>query len=642
MNRKNVDMSFSKYLTGLVIGIALTACGGGGGSASISGAMPAASAPAVTAIPANVEVLTSANILPSTSGSSVEITAFVKNAANVALPGQTITFSASSGTLQSSSAVTDSSGAVIAKLSAGSDKSIRDINVTATAGTVAGNVIVPVTGTRISIAGSGSLQAGSPTTQYAVRAVDSSGVAIGGAKISVSSTLGNGLNVSSLTTDPTGNATFLYTPNIAGSDILSVSGLGTTANMTVVVNAIDFLVLSPASNISIPIGTSQSIRVRYKLSGMGVSGQTVAFSTTRGSFALSKSTTDVNGEASVNLSSSTAGPAVVVAQISGVGSVNLPVQFVATTPANIVIQANPGSVLPNTAGTTANQSTIEAIVRDANGNLVANRQVNFTALQDLSNGSISPGIAITDINGRAQVQFIPGASSTADNGVVIQAEVASTSINAKTSLTVNGKALFITLAFGNTIGSVNETTYSKDFSVYITDANGVAVGNQLISLSVIPVEYRKGTLNKICTTTTTTTTTSSGATSISTTCDDIWKYASLPTICANEDLNFNGILDAGEDINQNLQLTPGNVAVAAPGNVTTDAAGRAGFAVQYGEQFAPWAKVRITARASVAGTESRKSILYDLVGSAADFAGATPPAGVTSPFGSSTSCTNSN
>lgn len=626
-------MSFSKYLTGLAIAIALTACGGGGGSASIASPTAAASASAVAAIPANVEVLTSANILPSTSGASVEITAFVKNAANVALPGQTITFSASSGTLQSSSAVTDSSGAVTAKLTAGSDKSIRDIKVIVTAGAASGNIIVPVTGTRISIAGSGSLQAGSPTAQYAVRAVDSSGGAIGGSKIAVSSALGNGLNVSSLTTDATGNATFLYTPNIAGSDTLSISGLGTTEKITVVVNAIDFLALSPASNTSIPIGTSQSIRVRYKLSGVGVAGQAVAFSTTRGVFALSASTTDANGEASVNLSSSTAGPAVVVAQISGVGSVNLPVQFVATTPANIVIEANPGSVLPNAAGTTDNQSTIEAIVRDANGNLVANRQVNFTALQDLSNGSISPGIAITNINGRAQVQFIPGASSTADNGVVIQAEVASTSINAKTSLTVNGKALFITIGFGNTIGNVNETTYSKNFSVYVTDANGVAVGNQMISLSVIPTEYKKGQLALVCL--------SNGSAK----CTKNWVYSSTPTVCANEDINFNGILDASlfEDTNGNGQLTPGNIAVAVPGNVVTDTAGRATFAVQYGEQFAPWVKVNITARASVAGTESRKSILYDLVGSTTDFVETDmQPAGLTSPFGSSTSCTNSN
>ena len=644
-------MKFFKYLSVSVLAVALAACGGGGGSSgtttgtgspgavnggqpAVPGTLPAASAPVVVDIPATVEVLTSANTLPSSGGAEVVITAFVKNASNVGMSGQAVTFSASSGTLQGPSAVTDTSGAVTAKLIAGSDKSIRDIKVTVTAGAASGNVIVPVSGTHVSISGSGSLQAGGSAAQYVVRAVDSSGVAIRGSKITVSSTLGNGLSPATLSTDSTGNATFLYTPNTAGSDTLAISGLGTSADTAVVVNAIDFVALSPASNTSIPIDASQSIRVRYKFSGSGIAGRTVAFSTTRGSFAVSTAITDSNGEASANLTSSTAGPAVVIAQISGVGSVNLPVQFIATTPTSIVVQANPGGILPNTPGSTVNQSTIEAIVRDANGNAVANRQVNFTALQDLSNGTLSPGIATTDANGRAQVQFIPGASSTAASGVNIQAEVASTTIRSTTSLTVNGKALFINLAFGNTIGSVDETTYSKLFSVYVTDANGVAVGNQLISLSVIPTVYMKGTLNNC-----TSITTPSGAVSV--VCGGTWKYSSTPTVCANEDTNLNGILDIGEDKNLNGQLTPGNIAVAAPGNVITDAFGRASFAIQYGEQFAPWATVSITARASVAGTESRRSILYDLAGSTPDFTGESPPAGVISPFGSSTSCTNS-
>ncbi len=630
-------MKFFKYLSVTAMVMVLAACGGGGGN---PGTTSGSAGPVITTPseqPANVEVLTSANTLPSAIGSNVEITAFVKNSANVGMAGQTVIFSASSGTLQEPSAITDSSGSATAKLISGNDKSIRDIKVTVTAGFTSGSVVIPVSGTRVSIAGSGSLQAGGTATQYVIRAVDSSGVAIGGSKITVNSSLGNSLSAASLITDSTGNATFLYTPNNEGSDTLTISGLGTSANTVVIVNAIDFVVLNPASNTSIAIGESQIIRVKFKRSGAGVAGQTVAFSTTRGVFDAPTTTTDVNGEASARLSSTTAGPAVVVAQIPGIGTVNLPVQFVAIDPASIVVQSNPGGVLPNNPGTTINQSTIEAIVRDANGNAVANRQVNFTILEDLSNGTLSSGIATTDVNGRVQVQFIPGASSTAANGVRIQAEVASTTINAVTALTVNGRSLFITMAFGNTIGSVDETTYSKEFSVYVTDANGVAIGNQLITLAVIPTEYSKGTLSNC-----TSTISAAGATVV--TCGGTWGYSSMPTVCANEDLNFNGILDAVpfEDRNRNGQLTPGNIALAAPGNVVTDAAGRATFAVQYGEQFAPWVKVNITARASVAGTESRQSILYDLVGSVPDFTGEAPPAGATSPFGSSTSCTNSN
>jgi hypothetical protein len=623
-------MKLFKYLSAAFLTIALVACGGGGGAVeSGSGTIPAS--PVVTTPvekPGSVEVLTSSNTLLS-AGSEVLITAFVKNASNVGMSAQAVIFSASSGTLQNPSALTDATGAATAKLIVGSDKSLRNITVTVTAAAVSGSIVVPVSGTRISISGNGSLQSGTSAVPYTVRALDSSGNPIGQSTLAITSSLGNSLSSTSLITDSTGSGNFLYTPNKAGTDSLTISGLGTSATATVVVNAIDFVALTPSSNTSIAIGTFQTISVRYNFSGAGVPGKTVAFSTTRGNFSTSTAVTDSNGQASAVVTSTTAGPAVVVAQIAGVGSINLPVQFVAITPSSIVVQANPGGILPNTTGT-SNQSTIEAVVRDVNGNAVADKQVNFSTLQDLSNGTLSPGIATTDANGRAQVQFIPGASSTPANGVVIQAEVASTSIRGSTTLTVNGKALFITLAFGNTIGSVDETTYSKDFSVYVTDANGVAVGNQLISLSVIPTEYKKGQLVLAC---------QSGG---SATCTKTWIYLATPTVCANEDLNLNGILDASEDINGNAQLTPGNIAVAAPGNVTTNASGRATFAIQYGEQFAPWATVNITARASVAGTESRQSILFNLVGSTPDFTSETPPAGATSPFGFSTSCTNSN
>lgn len=630
-------MNLLKYGMGLVVAVALTACGGGGGSAGtttnavVTPPATPASTPLVTsaATPATVEVLASANTLPS-AGAEVLITAFVKNGNNVGMSGQAVTFSATSGTLQASTLLTDASGAVTAKLIAGSDKSLRNITVTVTATPASGSIIIPVSDTRVSIAGSGSLQAGGTAATYTVRAVDSSTNPISGATIAVSSTLGNVVSPASLTTDATGTASFLYTPNIAGTDSLTISGLGASATTAVVVNSIDFVALSPASNTLIAIGAAQTITVRYRNPGP-IANQTVAFSTTRGTFVASSALTDINGEASAVLSSTTAGPAVVVAQISGVGQVNLPVQFVATTPSTIVVQSNPGAVLPNASGTSVNQSSIEAVVRDANGNAVANRQVNFTTLQDVSNGTLSPGVATTDADGRAQVQFIPGATSTPANGVIIQATVASTSISSTTTLTVNGKALFITIAFGNTISNVDETTYSKPFAVYVTDANGVAVGNQLLTLSVIPEEYYKGFLTFVI---------GSGW---------IWSGGGVSpaATCPNEDINRNGVIDLGEDTspngNGNGQLTPGNVAVAAPGSVTTDASGRASFALQYGEQFAPWVKVKISARASVAGTESTQSIFYSLTGSTADFTvAATPPAGVNSPFGTSTVCADPN
>jgi hypothetical protein len=374
--------------------------------------------------------------------------------------------------------------------------------------------------------------------------------------------------------------------------------------------------------------------VRYLNQGAAVNGATVAFSSTRGTVSATSALTNGSGDASVTVSSTTAGPATIAAQISGVGSVSVPITFAATTPASITLQASPSAVPPNPTGT-VNQSTVQAVVRDAAGNLVANQQVNFTLVSDLSNGTLSAGTALTDSNGRASVQFVAGSTSTPSNGVKIQASVPSTSVSTTASLTVNGSALFITIGYGNTIENLDPTTYQKPFSVYVTDANGVAVGNQTITISAIPTAYGKGWLfdNGVA-----------------------WVYqtyvvrpiaqggdipASPTAACTNEDVNANGTLDSGEDTNGDGRLTPGNIAVASPGSLTTDSAGRATFYLQYGEQYASWATVRITARATVSGTESTSYVDFALSGMSTDYAtGSGGPASATSPFGTSSLCTN--
>jgi hypothetical protein len=606
-----IKMNPMKYLGGLAVALLLSACGGGSPDSIAIGTPP------VVAIPAFVEVLTSSNSLLS-AGSEVVVTAVVKNAANVAMPNQPVAFSATSGSLLSAATETDASGVATAKLTAGSDKSVRNITVSVTAGAAVGNVAVPVTGTRLTITGVGTLQTGE-VASYTVRTLDSSGNPIANASVAVSSTLNNSISLPTVTTDAAGNGSFIYTANNSGADTLRVASLGTSAQTPVAVSGIDFSALSPAPATTIPVTTAQPITVRYRNGGIGVAGQTVNFTSTRGAFVPSTTTTNAAGEASASLSSTTAGPATVSAFIAGVGQVNLQVQFVATAPATLLLQANPNAVLPNPSGSATNQSTVEAVIRDAAGNAVANRQVNFVTLQDVSNGRLEPGSAVTDSNGRAQVQFIPGGNSTPSDGVRLQATVAGTNVSGSTSLTVNGQALFINLGFGNTISNVDETTYSKLFSVYVTDANGNAVGNQQVTLVAIPDEYYKGTLAKPL-----------GALT--------WTYSDVPTACRNEDLNANGNLDAGEDFNGDGVLTPGNPATPFPGSVTTNAEGRAVFELRYGEQFAPWVNLKLSARASVGGTESTRSIQYLMVGSATDFNGSNPPAGVRSPYGVSADC----
>jgi hypothetical protein len=210
--------------------------------------------------------------------------------------------------------------------------------------------------------------------------------------------------------------------------------------------------------------------------------------------------------------------------------------------------------------------------------------------------------------------------------VTLAATVSGTSISSTASLTVSGQALFINIGYGNTITTdTNKTKYVKTFSAYVTDSNGAAVNGQVLTLSVYPNSYGKGTL------------TWNGT---------AWTYSKgSPTACPNEDVNRNGILDAGEDTNSNGKLDPGEPIVISPGQVTTDSTGYASFTLSYGEQFTSWLfAVDITASGIVSGTESKSTLTAPyLWGLAADYTSqSNTPADTISPFGVATDCTNPN
>jgi hypothetical protein len=493
--------------------------------------------------------------------------------------------------------------------------------VTVTAASVSKQIVIPVTGTTLTASGDSFVLVGG-STLFTVRGVDSSGSPIPNATLTVVSSLGNAVAPATLTTNTQGIATFTYTGTRSGSDTLTITGLGARATASVAVSADEFRFDAPASATNVPTSTAQAVSVRFLRNGAPVVGSTVTFSTTRGAITPSSAVTDANGVVSASVSSTSAGPATVLAQ-TGTSQVSLPLTFVATTPATLVLQANPGAVAPNTTGSTTNQSTLQATVRDPSGNPVAGKLVNFTAIVDGSSGSIAPGSSLTDASGTATTQFIPGSASTANNGVVVQATVQGTGVVGTAALTVNTQALFISIATGNTISNLNETTYQKEFAVYVTDANGTPAGNRIVNLSVLPTVYFKGTMTFLS--------------------DNGGWVRQATAACPNEDRDRDGILDAGEDTNNNGRLDPGLPVVVTPAAVTTDATGFATFRLQYGENFAPWLNVDITARATVGGTESVKSQFYAVVGLASDFTDATiPPAGVISPFGTSSSCSNPN
>ena len=579
----------------------------------------------INAVSKSIELLADATSI-GTGGDTTTLRAFVKNGiTNAALPGQTVNWSASSGTLSIISSTTDSSGVASAVLSAGSDKTNREAVVTVTSDSASQTLRMPIEKTTLSISGATSTTLGS-TVLLNLSGVDSKGVAIPRLTLSLTSTLGNTLPATVLT-DAAGQASISYKAINAGADTISVSGAGATASALMTISGTDenLAFVSPASGAAVGVGQPQQLTLLYLKSGVAQPNKMLNLAATIGSLGAATVTTDANGNANVTIRSSFAGTSTVSATLAG-GTLQatLAVSFVATTPATLVLQASPSALAPNASGGTAQQATLFAKVTDATGNPVPGVVVNFSQQADPSHGVLSQASSSTDANGVATVQYLSGADSTASGAVVLRAAVASnTAVAGTTALTVNGEALFIVLGTGNTISNFDPQTYEKNWTVYVTDANGVQVANKKVTVKVIPTFYFKGYL----------------------VWSDIasqWINAISPLACANEDVNANGRLDAGEDINGDGMLTPGNVVSISLSTVTTDSNGAATITMRYAELYAPWISVRLTAAATVGGTESTTFKDFPLDKLASDFSVKTvSPAGVISPFGIDTStCAN--
>lgn len=614
-----------------LVSLGLAACSGGGGSEGDS-AFGGGTTPPTTSSATAVDVIASAVQIGS-GGDQVTISAIVKGAGNVALADAPVTFSTDSGTLTSVSTVADDTGVATATLAAGANKSNRNITVTATSGGASGVIVIPVVGTVLTYAGVTTVTLGG-TTNVGVKAVDSKGAVISGLSVTVVSSLNNGLSASAATTDSQGTATLTYTATNAGSDSLKFDAAGATVTAAIQISSEAFSFISPEAGKKIPVGTSSPVTLQYLSNGAPVANAIILFAVTAGDITPS-GVTGSNGQVTVSVTSTTASPATVQATYTNTGTgasaqATLPIEFVANAPARLVLQATPTAVGPNPGGATAQQARVLATVTDAAGNPVSGIAVNFNRISDPSGGNLSLASATTDSSGQASVQFIAGPNTTASNGVVLRATVATNStVFGDATMTVSQSALFIALGTGNVITNIDPQTYKKDWVVYVTDSNGVAVPNITLTIKVLPMRYGKGGL---------------------TFATNRWVYLPNAVFCANEDNGggnpanaYNGVLDAGEDFNGNGALEPGNVisvttstqlTAASSGTLTTDSTGRGTVSLIYAESYAPWVEVKLRAEAVVTGTESFKEAIFVVSGSSEDFSSATvPPAGVSSPFG---------
>tara|TARA_Y100001968_G_scaffold195631_1_gene179496 strand:- start:1724 stop:3946 length:2223 start_codon:yes stop_codon:yes gene_type:complete len=587
--------------------------------------------------PESLELFASQSQLSSSGSDEVEVWAVVKNAQNILLDGVNVTFSAdNNAAIAETQPVTDENGTAIVMLRTGGDKENRTINVTATVSgeqTLTQTLSINVVGTEIEINGTTSAIIGdSVNLTVSLQDSDNVGIASETLTLRVEDEAGTDVTASTLDnaapqTSAEGRATVAFTAPSAGTFTVFASALNTESTFAIEVQQDEFVFVNPPDvndvNQDIPLNTDYNLQISWLRDAAPFAGGSVSFAISRGSIVSADTVTDGSGVANLTVSSGNAGLATISATgTDGAGvevSTQIEIAFIATDAATLIVDATPDSIGPD-----GQTSTISAVVLDADGNRVRNKLVNFE-VNDVSNGNLTDAQSRTDRRGIATTVYESNAVSTYQS-VEVRAYVNDEpTVEDSTLLTVGDRPFDISLGTGNLIEAPQQSSYRKEFSVFVTDADANPVSGAALTFSATPVAetsndaaYAKGywLWDE----------------------DDSIYYPVVTATCANEDLNGNGRLDVGEDFNGDGQLTPGNVG-AIDADANTDDNGQALINLNYPKQYGAWVQLTISARGESSGTESVDSMNYWLSVSTDDRTsqGAPPPS---SPWGSSTNCGN--
>ncbi len=191
----------------------------------------------------------------------------------------------------------------------------------------------------------------------------------------------------------------------------------------------------------------------------------------------------------------------------------------------------------------------------------------------------------------------------------------------------------IVIGNSNGIFSPNGIQYQDPYVIQVTDIDGIGAPNSIVSIKVKPLYYMTGYYAHPLE---------------DDTIDDTeteWKIK-ISEVCQAEDINNNGVIDAGEDVNQSGGLEPTNsVTISAhpsleptlllgANELVTDESGFGYFSLTYPKSEATWVAVKITATTSVSGSEDSAELSVHLPGLLDDYQDLdVDPPGKLSPYG---------
>lgn len=607
--------------------LALVACGGGGGGDAgtpVVGPGSGASSPssAASAVASDLVVVLNKSTLANSGSDTITATVTTLDANRAVIGNVPVSFSVNSSAIvaPAGTGTAASTGTLTATLSQGGDSTPRAVTLTVTSGSlskaVAFNVVQnSATGNpqandlTLSLSASNIDNSGSRTVVATATAVDSNRNALTGIPVQLSVSDSSAfIVVPSSSTNSSGQVTGTVSLGADRSNrtvtVIATSGTLTRTAAFVVTGA----KFSQASPVPAVVQAGASGSVQYTLTDVNSNPMPgVPITVTGNGVGSASGTTDLNGAYTfsytapntpgVNLAITASAGGVsstVTVPIPGGGSTTVPV---ASSPNASTLNLSADVVTVNT-GSTSNQVTVSASFRDANNAPITNMRVLFGVSGDNQTGTVGSGsnTVLSDASGTASTTYAPGSVSSPTNGVTITAcwktsdfAAGSTAATCTASggqaltrtLTIVSSPVSISIGTDNTISIGSSTlTYVKKYAVLVVDSAGNPKSDVQITPSLDLGGYGKGVF--------------------------IWNAAKtryeqfIQATCPNEDLNRNGVIDAGEDVNGNNQLDPrkSDVAITLVGATKTDANGVAVLQVEYPQSLAAWVKYKITVTAA--------------------------------------------
>lgn len=610
--------------------LTLAGCGGGDGNQLSNSGTTDGTGGTTDTSAKSLEVSASSRQLGSSGDKPVTISAIAKDKNNNVLKDATVLFSVNSEATIEADDTTATGGVKTAKLTPGLENpENRNVTVTVKSGTLVKTIDIAITGTTLVVDGSARIALNTPTT-FIAKLKDSAGKALSNETVTINSSLNNPLTPvsgSGFVTDANGEVQFSINAAVSGTDTIAVSALGVSSSKTLEISGDNFTIAS--TNAEIKVKTAETINLKWTQNGVAQPNKTINLAATRGEVKPALTvTTDAQGQAVFYVGSSTAGGTVITATDASTGlSTSLTREFVATTPAILNAQVEKELITPESS------TNIVAIVKDAADNPVKNQVVTFN-LEDTVGGKLSSSTATTDSLGKATIGYTAGNATSAKDGVKITSSLRITDPNIaavaddSVTLTVGGQGLRIVLGEDEKI-SEDGIFYKKSFGVIVTDSAGNPVKDKKIDFALTPLAYAKGSFLPC------------GVILSDGTASDKPLFSQTAS-CASEDLDNDGLLDAGEDLNSSGRLEPTHAATVTNSSVT-DSDGKVLATVVYPQSHSLWNKVRLTARILVSGTEYLESTDFVLPVLAADVGSCevSPPNAV-SPYGTDASCLTKN